>query len=509
MTALRPENWRYSAYPLVLATVSRVLGLHPMDAYPWTSVLGALVLVSASGAFAWIATGRFSTALLATWISGTWGGLGFWAWLFERGPSLVTSGTLRLLDTDYHEPRFFGEFTGPYSELTSYLASAPFYPREAALLPFWLGLALLYRGLQPERRAPSLIAVCALFLVSTALYPYYGLTAPIALGIVAIALGSGDETMRQRRRWTVRAGALVLAGAVILGDLASRAYRGVSAWEWLTRFIVAAPVAVEVNKAMPSMDFVGARILSGQFFLGVAAVGALVFGLRPKDSLSVPQRRAVLVTLMVCVAHGLLNHSSDYLNMLLLNFRWFVSWRALLSPVAAVIAALFIEHLVAQARTRSLATLAALTLVPTLSTLLWSYSVTDYLSRTREQSDGRGLMASLWSEYREHGRSWLGRVVIPEPLAIEGATLGERNTASAAFGIAVHEADRLFKNKAALLPSNLGAPHEMRAVALRKGSAAAVRLEASGCCERFLSYGRYDIYVPRAAPVTAPAPPPR
>ncbi len=503
--ALTLENWRYSAYPLALAGLSRTLGLHPIDAYPWASAIGTLALVSSAGALAWIATGRLTTALLTTWISGAWGGLGFWAWAIERIPAYFSSGTLRLLDTDFHEPRFLGEFTGPYSELTAYFSSAPFYPREAGLVPFWLALGLLYRRLQPSLKPPSLLAPCGLFLLSVAIYPYMGFAAVIALGIVALAEGAGDQAMRKRRRETLTAAVLVLLASGILGDLASRVYRRQSAWEWLGQFLNAAPLALAAAKPMPSLDFLASRMLGGQFFLALAFILAMGFAFRPPRSFSDPQRRAALISLGVCLLHGFASQASAYLYMLLFNFRWYLSWRALLTPITAMVAALLVESLVLKATRRPQVLLAGILLVPALSPLLWSFSVTDYLERERERATERGRMSGVWREYGGHGRSLLGRVLIPEPLAIEGAALGERSAAGAAFGIFVLEQDRLFANGGASLPANLGDPNGLNSVAVRREGASAARLRFDSCCRLLTSFGPYEVYV-RKSDGTSEAP---
>lgn len=503
-SAFQAANWRYSAYPLLLAAFSKAVGLHPMDAFALVSALGAIALVAAAGALAWIATGRLTTALLATWISGTWGGLGAWVWAIETAPSLLAGDPIRFFVDDYHEPRFLGEFTGPYSELTTYMTAAPFYPREAGLIPFWLGLGLLYRRLQPELRPPPLLAIGGLFLISTAVYPPYGLAAPLALGVAAIAERSGDEALRRRRRRTISAAALVALVAGVIGDLAVRAYRGRSAWEWVSMFLASAPQAVAVANHMPSLDFLAGRMFGGEFFLALAFAGALGLGFRPRGSFSEPQRRAALVTLLLCVAHGIASQWNAFLQLVFFNFRWFVSWRALLTPITALVAALFIERMIAGAKSRHVALLAALAVIPAFSGFLWSYNVTDYLTREREGGGERQLMARLWSEYHVYGRSLLGHVVIPEPLAIEGAKLAERSAASAAFGIEVREAENLFNDDGVGLPAALGTPQSVNSVALRRGWPVSARLVASGCCTQIASYGGYDIYVRQGVPATSP-----
>jgi hypothetical protein len=494
--ALDLDNWRYSAYPLLLAGFSKALGLHPMDAYLWGAAVGAILLCLGAGAFAWIASGRVTTALLTTWVAGTWGGLGGFAWLFDQGPAVISGGALRLLDTDYHDSRFFGEFTGPYSELTTYMASVPFYPREAGLIPFWLGLGFLYRRLNPEARPPSLVLIGGFFLASAALYPYYGLAAPLALGILFVAESLGPSEMRTRRHLSLKAGVLVFVLALGIGDLASRVYRGQSAWQWVMHFLESSPLALEANKSMPSLEFAAARILSGEFFLGAAFVAALVLGHRPAGTAPKPQRHAAFLTVGLCVAHGLMGQLNSYFHLLLFNFRWLVSWRSLLTPVIAMSAALFLEHVASQSNSIwSRRRLILLLLTPTLGSLVWSYSVTSYIEKERwTVSTPRGVMAGIWADYQSYGRSMLGRVAIPEPLVIEGAGLGERSAASAAFGVLVIELDFVFTNGGAVLPVNLRVPNGIQSVAVRTNSASHLRLENDSCCKPLGSYGPYKLF---------------
>jgi hypothetical protein len=489
-----PDSWRYSAYPLILALFSRVLGMHPMDAYTWASVLGAVSMTLACGSVAWIATGRVTTGLLATWIAGTWGGLAGWAFLLGSGQTLFENGLVAALNDDYYEPRFFGEFAGPYSELTTYLTSAPFYPREAGLIPFWLGLALLYRRLRPWPGSRSLITVWALFLISAAMYPYYGLAAVLAFGVAAIGEGAGDADMRRQRNRTFMASLAMVVPVLVIADLTSRAYRGWSVWAWLLHFFDAAPIALSADNEKPSLDFLLPRILSGEFFLGISFFGALALGLRPKDSLSAPQQRAVMASLWICLAHGLLSQASRYFHLLSFNFRWFVSWRAVLTPVLAMVAALFVERLVAGS-TSGRARLIVMSLIPALSGFMWSLGVTDYLARERASGRGRGLMAGLWSEYKAHGSAVLGKVIIPEPMLIENSLTEERAVASAAFGVVVTDVNDLGGSEAVSNAAQSGLPPNLGSAALRRQAPLAARLLSSGCCERLASYGAYDIYV--------------
>jgi hypothetical protein len=506
-TLFDPDSWRYSAYPLFLALFSKVSGLHPFDAYAWASVLGAIAMTLTCGAVAWIATGRLTTGLLATWVSGTWGGLAGWAALLWSASSMFKDGLVPALNDDYYEPRFFGEFTGPYSELTTYLTSAPFYPREAGLLPFWLGLAFLYRRLRPGVRPPSLVLVWMLFLISAALYPYYGVAAVLAFGVTAFGEGHGGAEMRGQRNRTLLASLAISLPVLAIADVTSRFYRGYSAWEWLSHFFDAAPLALSADNLKPSLDFLLPRILSGEFFIAIAFLGAIGLGLRPKDSLSEPQRRAIMLSLWICLAHGFLSQATRYFHLLTFNFRWFVSWRGLLTPVLAMVAALFMERVVADSTSKRPVKLAALLLVPSLSGFLWSFGVTDYMARERSPEGGRGLMAGLWSDYRSHGALLLGRIKLPEPMLIETSVLEERAVASAAFGISFVEIDAVGGSDAVSTVASPGLPPSLKSAALRRDGPLAARLLASGCCERLTSFGVYDIYVPRPkAPQIPPGP---
>jgi hypothetical protein len=494
-TIVEPDSWRYSTYPLMIAMFSKVSGLHPMDAYTWAAMLGAVAMTLTCGAVAWVATGRVTTGLLATWISGTWGGLAGWACLLWSASSFFVNGLVPALNDDYYEPRLFGEFTGPYSELTTYLTSAPFYPREAGLIPFWLGLALLYRRLRPGVRPPSLVHVWALFLISAAMYPYYGLAAVLAFVVAAFGEGHGDAEMRRQRNRTILASFAIFLPVLVIADVASRAYRGFSAWAWLAHFFDAAPIALSADNLKPSLDFLLPRMLSGEFFMAIAFVGALGLGLRPRDSLSAPQRRAIVASLGICLAHGLLSQASRYFHLLSFNFRWFVSWRALLTPVLAMVAALFIERILTGSTSGRPAKLAALALVPALSGFLWSFGVTDYMAREQEAGSGRGVMAGLWSDYSSYGSSILGRFMIPEPMLIETKLQDERAVATAAFGIEVLDLKDVGGSEAVSPTNAPGLPEKVRSAALRREGPLAARVLLSGCCQPLTSYGVYDIYI--------------
>ncbi len=496
--AFDPSNWKYSAYPLILAVFSKALSIHPMDGYVLISFLGPVALSASAGAFAWIAAGRFSTGLLAVLISGLWGGLGGYAWLGRQASELAAGRAVRLIDNDYYEPAFFGEFTGPYSEIAAYLQAAPFYPREAGLVPFWIGLGLLYRRLKSEQARPTFIPIFALFIVATAIYPYYGIAAPLALLVAALAEGGGDASGRANRRRTLAALAVLSLLCGVLGDIAARWYRGESALAYLTYFFFEAPLSLD--KSIPSLDFLLPRILSGEFFFALAFALAFLMNVRPRGALNQLQLRAALVTLLICIAHGFLNQAGPRLHLILQNFRWFVSWRSLLTPVMILAAALLLERAWERASRPTRPLVVVLAILPMLSPALWALSSKSFLDQVSGGFNWRGFMAPLWASYREHGRERLGRVNIPEPMIIEGATIGEGTMAMAAFGIRVLEFPSqraLFENHGALLLERLGTPLVASAAVRRDGSVRA-RIDQSRCCTRLTWFGDYEVYGPRA-----------
>jgi len=421
--AADPSAWVYSLYPLALAALSRLFGVHPMVAYKWLGYAGAALLPAAMGVFAYAVSRRLRIALLACWIAGLWGGLAGYVWLArEAVPALLEGRAPPLLNDDYFEPRFLGEYAGPHSEITSYVCRPPLYPREAALLLFWPALGLAYAGL-PRPRAGRLFVFAALTTACTAVYPYYGipgLLALLALSVLAVRGGPGE---RPRARWPVAAIALFAVVAVVgLADLMVRLHKSPGGLAAYLAELWRTPAQDFVPS--PSLRFTLARVLGGHFFmaLAVAAAWALESGRRRLPAW--PGFVLFLPSLFLAVAAGVLARFA-FFGRFLDPYGWIVPWRTLVEPVIVLGAAIgmaAVADRLGRERRRYLAV--PLLLVPALSPLHWTVNADRYLREASARPYGRGRNQELYEEYARLGTALLGRLRLHEPVLVEAPYVG-------------------------------------------------------------------------------------
>ena len=386
---LDPSSWTYSIYPLGLAVVSWATTLHPMVAYRWLGYAGAALLPAAMGVFVYMVRRDLRTSLLACGVAGLWGGLAGYLWIASVGlPSLIKLQAPPLIWDDYFDPRFLGEYTGPHSELTSYLCRVPFYPREAGLVLFWPALGLIYAGL--PRPHPRRIAVFALLsLLCAAIYPYYGISGLIVLTVLS-ALEFRPGSAGGQRRW-VLAGILVTAGLAML----ALAFVVVPLYKWpagLVDFLkMLSRRPPESFPVRPSTEFSVPRILGGHAFMLAALWLGVRFGARPRFR-DWPGRPLFLTGLVLSVLTGVLSIWTAKGRALLYPYGWIVPWRSLVEPVLVLGTAVALTRILDHLRgRRAYAAAALLLLVPCLSPLHWTVNADLFLRRAALLPYGRGV----------------------------------------------------------------------------------------------------------------------
>jgi hypothetical protein len=355
-------------------------------------------------------------ALLAVFVAGLWGGLAGYLWLLADAlPPLLGGRPLRLLETDYFEGRFFGEYSGPSSELVAYLCSPPLYHRELALVLLWPALGLAYG--RPGARA--LLAAALLGGLAAAVYPY--MVFPVLL---LLWLSGGPALTRQPRvRAVVAAGMLVAAFAA---DQVVRQSRG--------HGILQQAVQVLVNpdeREIRARDFGVGRVVSGHFFMGLAMYLALRGLSRDERAAAArwPGRRILWPSLALTAAVIALNLGPPWARA----YRWLNPWRALVEPVLILGTALALERLFDEARrggsARRRALLLLLLLAPTWSVLNWTAQVALFLRWDRPDRP------RLYDAFAGYGSQVLGKLQLRGPLLIEAAPVIAGDYAQAAFGV--------------------------------------------------------------------------
>jgi hypothetical protein len=503
--AINPDAWVYSIYPLVLAALSRLAGVHPMVAYKWLGYAGAALLPAAMGLFAYAVSRSLRTALLACWIAGLWGGLAGYVWLAREGvPALIEHRAPPLLNDDYFEPRFLGEYAGPHSEITAYVCRVPLYPREAGLLLFWPALGLAYAGL-PRPSTRRLLVVALLIVACTALYPYYGIPGLLALAGICLATAWRERARGSRAAWPLLAIA-VGAGLAILGlaDLMVRLHKSPAGLlPYLAELWRRPPE--EFAPAAP-VRFTLPRVLGGHFFMAaaVAAAWAVRAGRGREWS---REARAVLKqwpgwalflpSLALAAAAGILARF-ELPGRFLDPYGWIVPWRTLVEPVivlaTAVSVGILADHL---RRARRFYLAAPLLLLPVVSPLHWTFNADRYLREAALRPYGRGRNQALYDEYSRLGTALLGRLRLREPVLVEARYVGPLEAAlgvRAVGAVAQYEPLIVYSEYA-----------EMRDLLDRKraageiGDLAALR---GGAFERRLALSRASVPLTRLGPYT-------
>jgi hypothetical protein len=429
------RRWYYSSFSALLAVVSVAAGRHPMVAFRWIGYAGCALLPLAAAAFAWIAGRSYRRALLTCFIASAWGGLAGYAWLAQDALPRLLSGRLpRLMETDYYEPRFFGEYAGPYSDLVSYLSEVPFYPREAGLLLFWPGLALLYRA-APRIGLRSILGFGAFATAATTVYPYYGISAGIALASLVLLELRGsqgaDAAGHGRPVRLVAMLSLVAALAAVGAALVAR-YRRLSLLDYL-HILWTGPIGLNPRNAV--MEFEPGRLLSSHFFLLLV----LFLGWRSSNGAGrLRQLRAwpaaplLAAGLTVALGIGALCSLNDRAYLLFTVYRWVIPWRCLVEPALLFLAASALERLWLEGGARRWLWLLVL---PCLSPLHWTINGALFLEQAKDTQHWRGESHLLYDEYAEIGRRLLGRVRIREPFLLEGSPLRYGNFVQAALGV--------------------------------------------------------------------------
>ena len=432
--ATHPDAWVYSIYPLGLAVLSRLAGVHPMVAYKWLGYAGAALLPAAMGIFAYAVSRSLRTALLACWIAGLWGGLAGYVWLAREGvPALAQHRALPLLNDDYFEPRFLGEYAGPHSELTAYVCRVPLYPREAGLLLFWPALGLAYAGL-PRPGTRRILVFAFLTVASTAVYPYYGI--PGLLVLAGISAGTAWRGLGRDERpglWPILAIAVGTALVVLgLADLMVRLYKwpgglfGYLAELWHRPADGLGPVG-PVRFTLP-------RVLGGHFFM-IAAVG-LAWLLRARYAAGHPGEPGAhrprrwpgwwlfLPSLALAAAAGVLARFEPA-GRFLDPYGWIVPWRTLVEPLIILGTALSVGAIADHLRRARRGYLAIpLLLVPVVSPMHWTLNADRYLREAAERPYGRGRNQALYDEYARLGTQLLGKLKLREPVLVEATYVG-------------------------------------------------------------------------------------
>jgi hypothetical protein len=419
--AVNPDAWVYSMYPLGLAALSRLAGVHPMVAYKWLGYAGAALLPAAMALFAYVVSRSVRTALLACWIAGLWGGIAGYVWLAREGvPALLEHRAPPLLNDDYFEPRFLGEYAGPHSELTAYVCRVPLYPREAGLLLFWPALGLAYAGL-PRPGTRRLLVIALLVVACTAVYPYYGIPGLLALAGISLATAWRERARGLRAVWPLLAIALGASFVVLgLADLMVRLHK--SPHGLLAYLAELWRQPVEGFAPTAPVRFTLPRILGGHFFMGAAVAAA--WALRARPARAWPGWALFLPSLAHAAAAGILARFA-VAGRFLDPYGWIVPWRTLVEPVIVLAAAASMGAIADYLRQRRRFSLVVpLLLVPVVSPLHWTFNADRYLREAALRPYGRGRNQALYDEYTRLGTALLGRIRLREPVLVEARYVG-------------------------------------------------------------------------------------
>jgi hypothetical protein len=432
-----PRAWSYSAFSPALALLAESTGVHPLTAFHWLGLAGAVLLPFSIGVFVYIVTRRWPPALLGSFVAGLWGGLAGYLWLIQSAvPALVRGDPgAAFLNTAYHEPRFLGEYAGHHGELVAYLADVPFYPREAGLVLFWPGLACIYSAAD-RGGLRALLAGSLLMLASAVVYPYYAVSAMLVLaaGIVLVAM----RVAADRRVAFLGAGILILAvvavATVMIADALVAGYSGLPGLRSYLSYLWR--LAPKPETWLPPLVVSPLRTFGGHFFM--FSVMALTLAAHRHDRrawrIGVPWTGwpLFLVSLAATLAMGLLSWDAA-VRRLLNAYGWIVPWRSLIEPVLLLGTALALERL---STMTSRAARVLLLLVPCLSPLHWAVNAGVYYGGGTGPERGR----QLYARFTRYGEEALGRVHLREPLVSEAAAVAY---VQAAFGVrAVPNRDR-------------------------------------------------------------------
>jgi hypothetical protein len=500
----RREAWVYSIYPLGLAALSQLAAVHPMVAYRWLGYAGAALLPAAMGLFAYAATKSLRTALLACGIAGLWGGLAGYVWLArEAVPAILHQRPPPLLNDDYFEPRFLGEYAGPHSELTAYVCRVPLYPREAGLLLFWPALGLVYGGL-PRPGTRRILGFAALVVATTAVYPYYGI--PGLLVLAGISLPAAFHGGRlDLRRLGFALTVCVAAGLVVvaLADLLVRLHKGP---DGLFAYLVALWGRPPERPAILSpVKFTLARVVGGHFFMAAA----MFLAWRAAGPERTRRLRAwkgwtlfLPCAALACLAGVLARFEVP--GRFLDPYGWIVPWRTLVEPVmvlgAAVAVGALADHL---RRSRRFYLAAPLLLAPVFSPMHWTVNADLYLREEAERAWGRGRNRALYEEYARLGTAWLGKLKLREPVLVEARYVGPLEAALGvrALGAVAHYEPLVLYSELQGVLDKKRATGEIGDVAALRGGAFERRMAASSAAAAAL--GPYTI-LRWAPPAAAP-----
>jgi hypothetical protein len=513
-----PSAWLYSAYPLCLAALSKAAAVHPMVAYRWLGYAAAALLPGALGTFAYIVTRRLRVALLACWVGALWAGLAGYVWLVSDGlPSVLRLEAPALIWDDYFEPRFLGEYRGPHSEITSYLCRPPFYPREAGLVIFWPALGLLYAGL-PRPGVRRILAYALTTVLASAVYPYYGIPAVIALATVTALEVARLSWVRDAKAVGLRLGLLGLAAAAVVGlaDLLIRHHKSPAGL--LAYLVTLGTAPIESLRSYPSLRFEVSSLLGGHAFMLLAmGLGALLAErdhARSRGDQSRGDWRARLSTwrggplflasLLVALAAGLLSTASTRVQQLLGPYAWIVPWRSLVEPVLVLGTALSLDRILAHlGRPRALLATLVL-LVPCLSTVHWMVNADLFLRRAATLPYGRGPNRALYDDFTRYGTQVLGRTTLREPLLVPPDTAPY---VRAAFGLRAVAAAGPYRDLTA--PERRAALMEMEGqgeigdVIVLSTDPALRDLQASGDAVFVTAFGPYSVLRPTGSRASA------
>ncbi len=421
-----PGTWTYTGFSLVMA-LPWTLGVHPMTAYRIMAVLGPSLLIWSVAVPIAVVSRSVKTGVIGCALAALWGGLEGPLWLLAGLKGWLTSGQhMTLPANEYHDPGFLGEYVGPHSELVSYIALPPLYPREAALIPFWLGLALLSRA----KRAREFWGAGALFLLSTFFYPHYA-----APGVIALIVGLFRLPAKRRGSTLVALLLLGLGLAVVANGLVTAAM-GTS----LPRNLMNRILWPRNPIAQPSVEFALPRAMS--VLAPLAILGALAIRrLRRPDSGESFLRQGLTEltkpTFLAGLAWSLFAAAVwTFRRGTVPDYTWLVTWRAIVAPTLLASSALMARGLAA-GRSRIRVTL--LLLLPALSPAVFIAGILEWRSHDPRLEKSR----ERYERFRALGDSWLGGAAIKEPILLEGSP-GDGDYLQAALGVWVWNTEKYF-----------------------------------------------------------------
>jgi hypothetical protein len=406
-----------------------------MAVYRAASDAGAVLLPLALGILAWSLSGRFATGIAAAWIGGLWGGLAGYAWLLSDAiPALLGGRPPPMLETDYYEPRFLGEYVGPHSEITAYLNGPAFYPRDMGLVPSWLALAVL---MAPLRNRWRLLGVLLLGGAATAIYPYYGSSALILFAAAGAGAAGNLDPRRRRLAAAAAAVGLVLAALalVVLADTFISNYLEPAG---LRAYLAGLAGGSTTVPTAPVLEFQLARVASGHFFM-ICAIGWMVWTRQADAAQPLWQRRWLrrlfVFGIAAAGASGLAASLDATAWRVLSVYRWVVPWRTLVEPLLVVLTALAVERLVTRLWSRSRRAAAiALLAAPCFSPLHWNANAWRFWESGIRGGNTRERLAK-YEEFADAGARVLGRTRFREPLLLEGASVATGDYVQAALGV--------------------------------------------------------------------------